>query len=62
MDHTPALPELLTAEEVAAALRVSPTTVYRWAADGVLPELRIASTVRFRREDVEALLHGKRAS
>lgn len=52
----PALPELLTADEVAQIFRVAPATVYRWGQDGTLDEIRVASTIRFRRADVEALL------
>lgn len=56
-----ALPDLLTADEVAQALRVKTSSVYRWAKVGVLPEVRIGGVVRFRREDVETLLAGTRA-
>lgn len=48
--------EILTATEVAAALRVSRATVYRWADDGTLPAIRLGDTVRFRQDDVDALL------
>jgi excisionase family DNA binding protein len=55
-----ALPALLTAQEVADALRVHVTTIYRWASTGVLESLVVGETVRFRRSDVEALLSGER--
>lgn len=48
--------EVLTATEVAARLRVSRATVYRWADDGTLRCVRIGDTVRFRADDVDALL------
>jgi excisionase family DNA binding protein len=52
------LPELMTMTEVAEALRVSVQSVSRWSKDGTLPSIQIgAGTVRFRRSDVEALLH-----
>jgi predicted DNA-binding transcriptional regulator AlpA len=31
------LPDLLTAREVACCLSVSPRTVWRWTAQGILP-------------------------
>lgn len=55
-------PELLTAEEVAALLRVKPSTVYDAAARGVLPVLRLwkgkrRTLIRFRRSDLETFIH-----
>lgn len=46
----------MTAQEVAALLRVSPPTVYRYGQDGTLDPVRVAGIVRFRRADVLALL------
>lgn len=54
--------ELLTAAEVAERARVSVRTVWRWKEDGTLPAVQIGNVVRFRREDVDALLSPKRAS
>jgi helix-turn-helix protein len=53
--------ELLTAQEVAAILRVQPSTVFAAAATGRLPVLRIwsgrrKSLLRFRRADIEVLI------
>ena len=39
--------ELLTAEEVAALLRVTLRTVERWQQEGVLPYLRMGHAIRF---------------
>ena len=56
------LPKLLTAPEVAAILNCSRSEVYRAAADGVIPSIRLtrpgttAGIVRFRLSDIEALL------
>ncbi|MEV5944726.1 helix-turn-helix domain-containing protein [Streptomyces sp. NPDC051994] len=36
----PTGPKLLTVREVAAALRVSIPTIYRWVATGELPSIR----------------------
>ena len=52
---------LLIVPEVAAILRIKPTTVYALVARDVLPHLRIAqgkrrALIRFRRADVEAFL------
>lgn len=52
---TEPLPELLTPEEVAEHLRITLHTVYAWARTGKLPHIRIAGTVRFRRDALEAL-------
>jgi excisionase family DNA binding protein len=56
--------ELLTTAEVADLARVSRTTVWRWAADGTLPAAVVLPSGhrRFRRSDVEDLLHPKAAS
>jgi excisionase family DNA binding protein len=41
-------PGYLTVEEVAARVRVSPPTIYRWSLDDPsMPTLRIGRTVRF---------------
>lgn len=47
---------MLTAPEVAALFRVTPATVYRWAKTGKLAAITVGGTVRFRNEDVQALL------
>lgn len=44
----------MTAQEVAALLRVSSASVYRWAEDGTLDAIRIGGVVRFKRAEVEA--------
>lgn len=50
------LPQVLTAVEVAEALRVSKATVYRWHAEKKLPGFRVGQTLRFRRSDVLAFM------
>lgn len=48
---------LLTPGEVAAAFRVEPKTVARWARSGRLPAVRtLGGHRRFRLEDVRAAL------
>ncbi len=48
--------EFLLPGEVAERLRVSPKTVSRWAAMGLVPcVVTLGGHRRFRREDIEAL-------
>jgi excisionase family DNA binding protein len=46
--------ELLTAEELAVPLKVSPLTVKRWAREGRIPAVWLSPTVR--RFELEAVL------
>ena len=51
--------DLLTAEQVATALGVHPTSVRRWANDGVIPAIRLPGPgrhIRIRRDTLDALL------
>jgi excisionase family DNA binding protein len=48
------VPELLTKAEVAGLLKLSPRSVGRLRRRGDLPALKIPSSVRFRKEDVQA--------
>ena len=47
---------ILTRREIAEYFRVTERHVDRLRHDGKLPAFRLGSRVRFRREDVEALL------
>lgn len=58
MPKVQAMPATLTAGEFAETLQVEESTIYRWARDGVVPSIRIGGVVRFRTQDVEALLRG----
>jgi excisionase family DNA binding protein len=53
---------VLTRKEAAALFRVSTKTLERWEAAGILTPIRIGVNVRYRREDVQALLDGQAAS
>lgn len=51
------LEELLTAEEVAKILHVSPSAVFKWAKRGTIPFYRIhEKCLRFRKGDIEAFV------
>jgi excisionase family DNA binding protein len=50
------LSTLLTRADVAELMQVSEHTVDRWCREGRLPRIRVARAVRFRGEDVAALI------
>ncbi len=58
------MPNLLTAEELAVPLKVSPLTVKRWSRDGKIPTVWLSRTTRrFDFDEVLASLktaHGTR--
>ena len=47
---------LMTPNEVADRLRVSPLTVRRWRYRGLLGYVRVGNSVRYREEDVRLLI------
>jgi excisionase family DNA binding protein len=53
------LPVLLTRDEVAAALKVSRSTVKRWQRQGILRAVVIGGTYRYRAEDISVLIGGR---
>jgi excisionase family DNA binding protein len=61
MEVGPALLDhpLVTAEEVAALLKVSPKSIYRWASEGRLPAFREGRLIRFLGSDVEAFVRSR---
>ena len=59
---TTAMEPLLTPQEVAEILRVSVDTVYGHARNGLLPSVRIGNSVRFRAEDIRAVVEGRTAT
>lgn len=62
MPTTPAQPQvggLLSAQQVAAELGLSDKTVYRLAKQGRIPYVRIQSSLRFRRADLDQWLAAK---
>lgn len=52
---------LLSVPQVVELLNVSRRTVYNWIERGILPAIRIAGTVRFHPEDIQALIESERA-
>ena len=48
--------ELLTIQETAALLKLSPVTIRRYVASGRLPAVKVGRAVRIRREAVDGLL------
>lgn len=57
-------PDLMTPEEVAALMRVNPSTVTRWVRDYGLKSISVGPRLkRFRKDDVrEFFLHGDELS
>ena len=53
--------ELLTADEVAKILKVSPSAVFKWAKRGIITSYRIhEKCLRFKEEDIRTFIeHGK---
>ena len=50
------LPELLTTEEAARLFGVHRRTIERWRTSGLLSPIRLAGTVRYRADDLAALV------
>lgn len=50
---------LLSTDEVAELLAVSPKTVRRWIAEGELPAVKLQRLWRVRSADLERLLEGE---
>lgn len=52
--------ELLTVEEVAELLRVTPKGIYAMTSGRRIPFVRVSNRVRFRRDEIERWLDGNR--
>ena len=52
------MPLLLTVREVADALRVEDSTVYRWARAGVVDSVRFEGVVRIPASELERIAAG----
>jgi excisionase family DNA binding protein len=54
------LPEWLRLHEAAAVLRVDHHLLRRWLRDGTMPGTKIGSRWRVRREDIQAIMAGRK--
>tara|TARA_B100000614_G_C14438363_1_gene449158 strand:+ start:723 stop:920 length:198 start_codon:yes stop_codon:yes gene_type:complete len=52
--------EIMTIREVAAYLRLAEKSVYRYAAEGKIPGVKIGGAWRFRRDEIEEYTKTKR--
>lgn len=52
--------DLLTVEEVAKLLRVTPKGIYTMTSGRRIPFVRVSNRVRFRRDEIERWLDGNR--
>ena len=55
-------PAVYTVDEVAAALKVNPRTVYRMLERGELRGFKVGTSWRVRQDVLEALMHGERGA
>ena len=55
------MPALLTPRDLAAALRVSEASTYRYIAAGAVPAIRVGRVLRVRADELERLLQDGRA-
>ncbi len=51
-----AIEPLMTAEEVAAYLRLKVSTVNQWSKEGKLPVTKVGSLNRYRKADIDSWL------
>jgi len=51
-DFSGGIEQLFTVRQVAEVVGVSSATVYKWAAEGVLPHVRIVNVIHIRGDDL----------
>jgi excisionase family DNA binding protein len=51
--------EIMTLEEVATYLKVTPRTIYRMLDDRQIPAFKIRGAWRFRKDEIEAMTRGE---
>jgi excisionase family DNA binding protein len=56
---TSGIERLLTVEEVAELLALSPKTIYAWAGSRRIPSLRLGRSLRFSEKDLKAWLDSR---
>jgi excisionase family DNA binding protein len=52
--------DLISPEELAAALKIARVTAYQWVRRGVIPHLKLEGVVRFDPAEVKTWLDSKR--
>lgn len=52
------LSEILTLDEVAAYLKVTPRTIYRMLDEDQIPAFKVRGAWRFRMDEIEAMTRG----
>ncbi len=52
--------DLISPDELAAALKIARVTAYQWVRRGVIPHLKLEGVVRFDPIEVQAWLDSKR--
>ena len=52
--------DLISPEELAAALKIARVTAYQWVRRGVIPHLKLEGVVRFDPAEIESWLESKR--
>lgn len=60
LKRTPVIDEILTLEEVATYLKVTPRTIYRMLDEDQIPAFKIRGAWRFRKDEIEKLTRGER--
>jgi excisionase family DNA binding protein len=55
LKKAPDMDEIMTLEEVAAYLKVTPRTIYRMLDESQIPAFKIRGTWRFRKDEIEAM-------
>lgn len=55
------LQEILTVEELAAYLKVTPRSIYNLVSRHEIPAFRVGGSWRFRRDEIEALTKSRDA-
>lgn len=60
LKRTPIVDEILTLEEVATYLKVTPRTIYRMLDEDQIPAFKIRGAWRFRKDEIEAMTRSVR--
>lgn len=55
LKRTQNMDEIMTLEEVAAWLKVTPRTIYRMLEENQIPAFKIRGAWRFRRDEIERM-------